>query len=110
MIRSLFDSYSIKQMSIASIETNSWPIETRKTEFSVEFSSNYISECLKRFQALWTVLWNILTLYTCLLMKYNPMSINRGLCKQKWEWFQEVSNREIQEILWLFSRIAICRT
>ena len=38
------------------------------------------------------------------------MSINRGLCKQKWEWFQEVSNREIQEILWLFSRIAICRT
>ena len=52
MIRSLFDSYSIKQMSIASIERNSRPIETRKTKFSIEFSSNYISECLKRFQAL----------------------------------------------------------
>ena len=29
------------------------------------------------------VLWNILTLHTCLLMKYNPIDINRGLCSLK---------------------------
>ena len=41
-----------------------------KTEFSVEFSSD-CSKSLKMFQTLWKVLWNILTFYTCLLMKYN---------------------------------------
>ena len=45
-----------------------------KTEFSAEFSSDY-SKSLKRFQALWMVLWNILTLHTCLLMKYNPIEL-----------------------------------
>ena len=89
-----FDCYSIP---VWSIERNSRLIETQKTEFSAEFSSHYL-ESLKRFQALWTVLWNILTLHTYLLMKYNPMGISRGL------W------RETQEILWLFSRIAIYRT
>ena len=68
-----FDCYSILirsiEKSIRSIERNSQPIKTRKTEFSANFSSN-CSECLKRSQALWTVLWNILTLHTCLLMKY----------------------------------------
>ena len=41
-----------------------------KTEFSAEFSSD-CSKSLKMFQTLWKVLWNILTFYTCLLMKYN---------------------------------------
>ena len=69
-----------------------------KQDFFVELSDDY-SERLKRFWALWTVLWNILILYTCLLMKYNPMGINRGLC-----------SLETQEILWSFSRIVICKT
>ena len=55
------------------------PIETHKTEFSAEFFSDCF-ESLKRFQALWIVLWNTLTLHTCLLMKYNHMGINRDLC------------------------------
>ena len=49
----------------------------------LEFSTKFFGECserLKWFQALLIVLWNILTLHTCLLMKHNPMSINRGLC------------------------------
>ena len=50
-----------------------------KQDFSTEFSGDY-SESLKRFQAFWTVLWNILTLYTCFLMKYYPIGITRGLC------------------------------
>ena len=69
-----------------------------KQDFSAEFSSDCLKS-LKRLQALWMVLWNILTLHTCLLMKHNPMGINRGLCLL-----------EIQEILWFFSKIAICRT
>ena len=69
-----------------------------KQDFFVELSDDY-SERLKRFWALWTVLWNILILHTCLLMKYNPMVINRGLC-----------SLETQEILWSFSRIVICKT
>ena len=63
--------------STRSIKRNFWPIETRKIEFSGD-----CSERLKRFQALWMVLWDILTLHTCLLMKYNLMDINRGLCSQ----------------------------
>ena len=39
-------------------------------------------------------------------MKHNPMGINKGLCSLE----KIVSLREIQEILWQFSRIAICRT
>ena len=74
--------------------TLNW-LKLKITEFSVEFFSD-CSESLKRFQALWKVLWNILTLHMCFLMKYNPMGINRGLCSL--------------EILLLFSRIAICRT
>ena len=77
------------------IECNFRSIENRETGFLAEFSGDY-SERLKRFQTLLTVLWNILTLHTCLLMKHNPMGINRGL-------------RSL-EILWSFSRIAICRT
>ena len=50
-----------------------------KTNFFAEFSDNY-SKHLKMFQALWTVLWNILTLQMYLLKGYNPVSINRGLC------------------------------
>ena len=50
-----------------------------KTEFSIEFFGNCF-ERLKMFQALWTVLWNVLTFHTCLLMKYNLMGINSGLC------------------------------
>ena len=50
----------------------------KNQDFSTEFSGDCL-ESLERFQALWTVLWNILTLYTCLLIKYNPMGINRGL-------------------------------
>ena len=50
-----------------------------KQDFSAEFSGDY-SESLKSFQALWTVLWNILTFHTCFLMKYNPIGINRDLC------------------------------
>ena len=69
-----------------------------KQDFFVELSDDYW-ERLKRFWALWTVLWNILILHTCLLLKYNPMGINRGLC-----------SLETQEILWSFSRIVICKT
>ena len=61
---------------------SSQSIKTRETKFPAEFSSN-CSECLKKCQASWTVLCNILTLHTCLLMKYKPMSINRGLCSLK---------------------------
>ena len=67
------------EKSIRSIKRNYWPVETRKTEFSAKFFGN-CSECLMMFQALWTVLWNILTLHTCLLMKNNPIGINRRLC------------------------------
>ena len=99
MFRSLFNSYSIdrKEHSIGrkSIESNFRPIENYETRFFVEFSGDY-SERLKSFQTLLAVLWNILTLHTCLLMKHNPMSINRGL-------------RSL-EIMWLFSKTAICRT
>ena len=42
-----------------------------KQDFSAEFSGDY-SESLKSFQALWMVLWNILTLHRCLLI--NPIS------------------------------------
>ena len=79
----LFDLYLILvrsiEKSIQSIERTSQSIETRKVNFLQNFSSDS-SKRLKRFQAFWTLLWNILTLYTCLLMKYNLMSINRGLC------------------------------
>ena len=64
-----FDRYSILvrsiEKSIRSIERNSQPIETGKTEFSAEFFGNCL-ECLKRLQVLWMVLRNILTLHTCL--------------------------------------------
>ena len=74
-----FNRYSIPTPSI---EKSIRSIETWKTKFSVEFSSN-CSKSLKRFQALWMVLWNNLTLHMCLLMKYNPMGINRGLWLEK---------------------------
>ena len=93
----ILESQSIKK-SIQSIKSNFRLIENCEIGFSAEFSSDW-SERLKRFQALLTVLWNILTLHTCLLMKYNPMGIYRGLC-----------SLETQEILWSFSKIAICRT
>ena len=97
---------------VRSIEKSTWliksnfrPIENRETGFSVEFSDD-CSERLKRFQALLTVLWNILTLHMYILMKHNSMGINRGLYSLE----KIVSLREIQEILWSFSRIPICRT
>jgi len=61
-----FNRYSIP---VRSIDWNTWPIETRKTKFLAKFLGNYF-ECLKRFQALWMALWNILTLHTFFLMKY----------------------------------------
>ena len=67
------------EKSTRSIESNFQPIENRETGFLAEFFGD-CSERLKRFQALLTVLWNILTLYTYLLMKHNPMGINKGLC------------------------------
>ena len=67
------------EKSTWSIESNFPQIKNHETGFSVEFSGDYL-ERLKRFQALLTDLWNILTLHTCLLMKYNPMGINRDLC------------------------------
>ena len=79
LVSGWFDRYSILvrsiEKSIWSIERNSRAIKTRKTKISVEFSSN-CSECLKMFQALWAVLWNILTLHMCILMKHNSISIN----------------------------------
>ena len=99
------------EKSPQSMLDSSQSIKTHKTKFSPEFSINY-SECLKRFQALWMVLWKILTLHTCLLMEYNPMGINRGLCSleipvlslQKLVW------KETQEILWVLSKIVTCKT
>ena len=76
VIRFRFDRYSIPARSI---EKSIWSIESHKTGFSADFSEDY-SKRLKMFQALWMVLWNILTIHTCLLMKYNPMGINKGLC------------------------------
>ena len=67
------------EKSPQSMLNSSQSIKTHKTKFSTEFFDKY-SKCLKRFQALWMVLWNILTLHTCLLIEYNPMGINRGLC------------------------------
>ena len=67
------------EKSLRLMLNSSQSIETRKTKFSAKFYSN-CSEWLKIFQVLWTVLRNISTLHTCLLMKYNPMGINSGLC------------------------------
>ena len=97
---------SIKK-SLQSMLNSSQSIETHKTKFSVNYS-----ECLKRFQALWMVLWKILTLHTCLLMEYNPMGINRGICSLEIPILslQKLVRKETQEILWVLSRIVICRT
>ena len=102
--------WSIKK-SPQSMLDSSQSIETHKTKFSIEFSVNY-SECLKRFQVLWMVLCKILTLHTCLLMEYNPISINRGLCSLEIPILslQKLVQKETQEILWVLSRIVICRT
>ena len=62
-----------------------------KTEFSAEFSVTNLN-VWKRFQALWTVLWNILTLHTRLLMKYNLMSINREPNNLNVSWRHVCSN------------------
>ena len=70
----LIPIWSIEK-SHRSILNSSWSVETCKTKFF----GNYF-ECLKRFQALWTVKWKFLTFHTCLLMKYNPMGINSGSC------------------------------
>ena len=78
MVRLLFDSCLIDRM-LFSIERTPQSIETQKLNFLLNFSSDY-SKMLKRFQALWLVLWNILILYTYLLMKNNHMGINRDLC------------------------------
>ena len=91
--------------SIRLIENNSQSIENRRTEFSKESSSDYFKS-LRTFQALWTVSMKILTLHTYLLKGYDPMGINRGLCSLE----KIVSYKETQEILWVFSKIAICRT
>ena len=77
MVWSLFDSCLIDWM-LFSIERTPQSIETQKLNFMLNFSSD-CSEMLKRFQALQTVLWNILTFYTCLLMKNNHMGINKDL-------------------------------
>ena len=61
------------------IRSNFRLIENCEIGFSTEFSSDY-SERLKRFQAMWTVLRNILTLHMCFLMKYNLMGIYKDLC------------------------------
>ena len=46
----------------------------------------------------------------CLFMKHNPMGINRNLYFLEKLTPQKGSLRETQEILWTFSKIAICRT
>ena len=99
------------EKSPQSMLDSSQSIETHKTKFSTKFSVNY-SECLKRFQALWMVLCKILTLHTCLLMEYNPIGINRGLCSLEIPILslQKLVRKETQEILWVLSRIVICRT
>ena len=97
-----FDWYSILvrliKKSFQSMHDSSRSIETCENRISVEFSDN-CSKRLKRFQVLWMVLWKILTLHTYLLKGYNTMGINWGLC-----------SLETQEILWIFFKIAICRT
>ena len=62
------------------LDRSKWIFDQSKVknqDFSAEFSGDG-SVCLKRFQALWTVLWNILTFHTYLLKGYNPMGINRS--------------------------------
>ena len=81
ILKSLDVSITVRliKKSTRSIKSNFRPIENREMRFSVEFSGD-CSERLKMFQALLTVLWNILTFHSCLLMKCNPMGINRDLC------------------------------
>ena len=90
-----FDRYSIL---VWLIEKNSRSIKTRKTEFFAEFSNN-CSECLKRFQALSMVLWNILTLHTCLLIKYNPIDINREKHKKSYGYSLELLSVESKNLV-----------
>ena len=87
-------------------------IKTRKTEFSAEFLITVLNvwKCFMHCEQFYeTVLWNILTLHMCLLVKYIAIGINRGLCSLKKK-HKIVGYKEIQEILWSFSRITICRT
>ena len=62
------DHYSISvwliKKSTRLVERNFRPIKSRKTRFSAKFY-NDCYECLKMYQALWIVLWKILTLDTC---------------------------------------------
>ena len=99
------------EKSLRSMLDSSRLIKTCKTKFSAEFSSNY-SKWLKIFQALWTVLRNISTLHTCLLMKYNPMGINSSLCSldKIFSLPKKLVRKETQNILWSFSKIVIYRT
>ena len=111
----MFDWWSIPigsiKKSLRSMLDSSWSIQTRKTEFSVKLFSN-CSKCLKMFQALQMVLWNILTFHMCFLTKYNLMGLNRGLCFLEIISFpsQKLVRKKIQEIMWSFSRITICKT
>ena len=77
-----FDWYSIPIQSIEksfrSILDSSQSIKTCENWISAKFSDN-CSEHLQRFQALWTILWNILTLHIYLLKGYNSIGINRSL-------------------------------
>ena len=84
ILQSLDVSIAVRSIekSTWSIESNFWPIKNRETRFFVEFSGD-CTERLKRFQALLIVLWNVLTLDMCLLMKYKPMGINRSLCSHE---------------------------
>ena len=81
ILQSLDVSIAVRSIekSTWSIESNFWPIKNRETKIFVEFFGDCTGR-LKRFQALLIVLWNVLTLDMCLLMKYKPMGINRNLC------------------------------
>ena len=85
MSESLDDSIAIRFLIDRSKKAFDWlkgTLDWSKLE-KIEFSAKNFGNCfesLKKSHALWTVLWNILTLYTYFLIKYNSMDINRGLC------------------------------
>ena len=68
-----------------------------KQMYQIGFSAKFTGACSessKMFQALWMVLWKILTLHTCLLMKYNPMGINREKHKKFYGYSPELLSVE----------------
>ena len=81
-------------------------IEIRETEFSTKIYGN-CSECLKKVLSLVNGFMIHFNSPYVSLVKYDSIGINRGLCSLKTYNF---SPKEIQEILWSFSRIVIGKT